>query len=196
MTPDPITVTGAKGGQGTTTIAAAIALRSANTHRTLLIDTTGDALAVLGHPTTTARPLPDAVENRVSVLDTLDVVTVTSPVDAGTVTRLAAGGWQVVVDTGTTWPDLDTMRVLVLRNCYLALRRAVTVTPDRLVAVLEPHRALTAADITVACPRIPLTTMPADPAVARTVDAGLLTHRLPHRLTVAVDGLLARGVRS
>jgi hypothetical protein len=190
----PIVCVGAKGGQGTTTIAAAIAVRSATRRPTLLIDTAGDTLAAVGHPDTPAHDTLDAaVSHSVVILHQLDVAVTTGPLDPATVARLASDGWQVVIDAGTGPVELDALRLLVVRNCYLALRRAVTLTADRVVLVTEPHRALGRADV-AAVLGFPVTEVPWDPAVARVVDAGLLATRLPRTLTHAVDRLDPTGV--
>jgi hypothetical protein len=78
--------------------------------------------------------------------------------------------------------------VLVVRNCYLALRRAVQhpLRPDAVVLVTEPGRALDVHDIETVLTDAPVTTVRIDPAVARAVDAGLLAARLPRSLSSAL----------
>ena len=140
-----IVCAGAKGGQGTTTIAAAVALALTRDAATLLVDTTGDTLPLLGLPTAeiTGRPVPAAAG--------LDVVTVdgAAAIDPPAIAEARRRGIHVVIDAGTTRLDLDDAdHVLVVRNCYLALRRAVTVPPPfRAVVINEPNRALTVADV-------------------------------------------------
>lgn len=72
--------------------------------------------------------------------------------------------------------------LLVTRSCYLALRRAVhqRVVADGAVLVREPGRSLDHRDITQVLGLPMLAQVDLDPAVARSVDAGLLT-RTPHR---------------
>ena len=77
---------------------------------------------------------------------------------------------------------------LVTRLCYLALARAMEQpVPDDVIVVAEPDRALRLSDVEAAL-RVPVATIRWDPAVARAVDSGLLTRRLPqalHRLPPA-----------
>jgi len=72
--------------------------------------------------------------------------------------------------------------VLVTRSCYLALRRAVhqRIVADGAVLVREPGRSLGRRDVTQVLGLPMLAQVDLDPAVARSVDAGLLT-RTPHR---------------
>ncbi|MGH9228308.1 MAG: hypothetical protein ACRD07_06160 [Acidimicrobiales bacterium] len=83
--------------------------------------------------------------------------------------------------------------LLVIRNCYLALRKAVRapVCPSAVVLVEEPGRGLGRKDVRTLLPGVPLVTMAVDPAVARAIDAGLLAARLPASLG---RGLAAIGV--
>lgn len=95
------------------------------------------------------------------------------------------GAW--FLDAGTN-PAASSVaadrRLLVVRNCYLALRRAVAqpVRPDGVVLVTEPGRALTATDVEAVLTAPVVADIAIDPAVARTIDAGLLAARLPRTL--------------
>ncbi len=97
----------------------------------------------------------------------------------------------VVVDVGTSAIPAVALiaqasaSVLVTRACYLALRAArCGPTPDHVLLVKEPGRALNSGDVEAAI-GAPVTAMvPWDPAVARSVDAGLLAARLPRSLHV------------
>lgn len=95
------------------------------------------------------------------------------------------GAW--FLDAGTN-PAASSLaadrRLLVVRNCYLALRRAVAhpVRPDGVVLVTEPGRALTATDVEAVLTAPVVAEIAIDPAVARTIDAGLLAARLPRTL--------------
>ncbi len=79
---------------------------------------------------------------------------------------------------------------LVTRLCYLAIAAAMDLpVPDDVVVVAEPDRALRATDVEAAL-RVPVNTVRCDPAVARAVDSGLLTRRLPrslHRIPLTVS---------
>ena len=97
----------------------------------------------------------------------------------------------VVVDAGVRSPGSalrsalceEGTSVLVVRACYLALRRAVRsqVTADSAVLVVEPGRALDGTDVSRAL-GIPVHELDWDPTVARAVDAGLLSSRPPRGL--------------
>lgn len=74
-----------------------------------------------------------------------------------------------------------TTSLLVTRPCYLALRRALAcpLRPDGIVLVAEPGRAIGRADVVDVLGRPVVAEIAVDPAIARAVDAGLLTSRLP-----------------
>lgn len=103
---------------------------------------------------------------------------------------LAGESRRVVVDVGLGlggvrgWhrPLLDqaTCSLLIIRACYLSLSRAGRLRrPDGIVLIDEPARALRPADVAASIGAPVVATVPADPAVARAVDAGLLARRLP-----------------
>lgn len=104
---------------------------------------------------------------------------------------------RVVVDLGVGPPPVALgaaarRSLLVIRPCYLALRRAVPAAgaASGVVLVEEPGRGLGRADIEAAL-RVPVVaTVALDPAVARAVDAGLLTTRLPTSLRRSLRGAL------
>jgi hypothetical protein len=79
--------------------------------------------------------------------------------------------------------------ILVIRPCYMALRRATQapVRPSGVVVVQEPGRALTTADVQEVVKVPILAEVVLDPAVARTVDAGMLASRLPRSLVKALS---------
>ena len=73
--------------------------------------------------------------------------------------------------------------VVVLRACYLAVRRTGSLpSTSRLVVIEEPGRALRATDVAAAVGVPVWCRLSLDPAVARSVDAGLLGARLPRSL--------------
>ena len=201
-----------KGGQGVTTTTAALALLTAQTgHRTLLVDTGHDLAAALGLPDNTDRAgLAEYVEpaSRITLSDittpvagNLDIISRgTAPIVFSTHTYgLLVGGLghydHVIIDTtdnAHAWTLHVDHRVLVTRPCYLALRRStITPRPTHIVLINEPGRALDAKDIE-AVTGVPVTaTIPYGPDIARTIDAGLLTTRLPRTLTRALRPLVA-----
>jgi MinD superfamily P-loop ATPase len=74
--------------------------------------------------------------------------------------------------------------LLVTRPCYMALRRAVRapLRPTGIVIVNEPGRVLSPGDVHAAVQVPVVAQVELDPRVARLVDAGLLSERLPHSL--------------
>src|SRR5690606_18110953 len=99
-----------------------------------------------------------------------------------------------VVDAGTVGEEPDPLvstlvdradvAVLVVRSCYLALRRCVAakLRADEVVLVEEVGRALTPRDVEEVIGVPVRVRVPVDPAVARAVDAGLLPNRRPRSL--------------
>ena len=94
-----------------------------------------------------------------------------------------------MIDAGTmTIPSIiherATHSLLVIRPCYLALRRAAHFTglATGVILVSEPGRALGAHDVQRALATPVVAEIAWDPAIARSVDAGLLAARLPHGL--------------
>jgi hypothetical protein len=80
--------------------------------------------------------------------------------------------------------------LLVLRPCYLALRRAqvAPARPTGVVLVNEPGRALGRREVEDVIGVKVVAEIDLDPTIARAVDAGLLACRLPRALS--------RGLRS
>lgn len=108
---------------------------------------------------------------------------------------LAADPRPVVVDCGTAprgaalvLAASASASLLVLRPCYLGLRRALAapLRPSAIVLVDEPQRALGAADASAVLGVPVRASVPFDPRIARAVDAGLLPARLPSALARAV----------
>ena len=211
----------AKGGSGTTVVAAALALDTPG--HSMLVDLDGELPAVLGLPEPDRAGIADwlasdAPTDRLGDL-TIDVRPGVSLLPwraaAGrfghgsdsrdTCATLRAVGrdrsrWQqlarwlterarqfeVTVDAGTGIPpgelfDEADRTLLVTRPCYLAVLRAVQqqMRPSGVVMVREHGRSLSAREIehALGCPVEATVTI--DPAVARAVDAGLLTGHLP-----------------
>lgn len=76
------------------------------------------------------------------------------------------------------------LSLLVLRPCYLALRRALAapIRPSGVVLVTEEGRSLTRRDVEQVLGVPVRAEVARDPAVARAVDAGLLATRVPRGL--------------
>lgn len=191
----------AKGGSGTTVVAATLALAG---HEATLVDLAGDAAVALGMPEPLGpglaewmvSPSADAAALRtlrVPVADRLQLVPRgREPFDTTQWQRAVhaiATLPGVVVDAGTGPPhealQADaTQSLLVIRPCFLALRRAIATQarPTGIVLVTEPGRALGSRDIEHALGVPVVCEVPIDPAVARAVDAGLLATRTPRTL--------------
>ena len=112
-------------------------------------------------------------------------------VDAGCLVAPGDGAAPPPSAAATALAALATNSVLVIRPCYLALRRAVAVglRPHGVVVVGEGWRALQSDDVAHVVGAPVLAEVAVDPAVARVVDAGLLTSRLPRGLERAMSSL-------
>ena len=202
----------AKGGSGTTVVAAALALGSSND--SLLIDLDGELPAALGVPEPSGQGLSDWFASDAPERSILDLAAAV----AGT-TRLVPRGpaaipresarWptlrsflttsplDVVVDAGCGAPPADLIaeqarKLLVTRPCYLSLLRATRLPrPDGIVLVAEPGRSLTAGDVARAIGAPVVAEVAVDPAIARAVDAGLLAARLPRAMVKSLQTLRA-----
>lgn len=195
----------AKGGSGTTSVAAALAL--AHDRPTLLIDLCGDLGLALGLGDSDLPQLPDWIASDApadrlhhlerAVVANVSLISSPEPVARG----LRAERWselaahlrrealtrEVVVDAGTGAPPAPLVAgadrsLLVTRACYLSLRRAARITtrPTGVVLIDEPGRSLSSDDIVAALGVPVVATILADPKIARAIDAGLMVSRLPH----------------
>lgn len=194
-----------KGGVGTSVVAAVLALRAAADGReTLLVDLAGDQVGLLGLPRSDADegvgdwlaggddvPIDALPALEIDVAERLRLLPRGTQYESARLPVLAAllggGGRTVVVDAGLgpppEWAGAGATSVLVMRSCYLAVRRAgVVPAGTRLVLIEEPGRALRAADVAAALGVDPWVRLTADPAVGRAVDAGLITCRRPRSL--------------
>lgn len=195
---------GAKGGSGTSVVAAALALDAGGP--VVVVDLAADLPAVFGlaeppGPGVAEWLASDAPADRledlaVPVTDRVELIPTGRGEVVGTLTRwddlvtsLSRHGRHVVIDAGTGPPpaalhERCDRSLLVTRPCYLALRRAVAspTRPSGVVLVTEPGRALRGIDVETAIGAPVVTTVGLDPLVARAVDAGLLSNRLPRSL--------------
>ncbi len=107
-------------------------------------------------------------------------------VDCGRLDAAEAATSAVAV--GATLACAATHSLLVVRPCYLALRRAVAMPfrPSGVVVVDEVGRCLTPHDVEAVLEVPVVATVPHDVAVGRSVDAGVLASRLPTGLTRAL----------
>ncbi len=196
-----------KGGSGTTVVSAAIALVCSYARPTLLVDLDGDVPAALGLPEPSGPGVYDWLSSPTADATALYRLAVPAADDLWVVPRGTTDGthpggrWQdlgtalrsfdetVVVDAGLGEPPPtlvggEVHSVLVVRPCYLALRRVVALThrPTDLVVVNEPGRALTSRDVEHSVGAPLLAEVPYDPGISRQVDAGLLARRIPRSL--------------
>ncbi len=195
----------AKGGSGTTVVAASLAI--AASQPALLVDLVGDLPAALGAGEPSGPGIfdwlksgapPDRLANlefeinqRISLLPSgCDDSPIPSDVFgqrwSELIEHLRHDDRRIIIDAGTGSPPANLLagadnRWLVTRACYLSLRSAVRqqCQPTGVILIDEPGRALRAADIESALGAPIVATLLIDPAVARAVDAGLLMTRLP-----------------
>jgi len=201
----------AKGGSGTTVVAVSLASVLARTAgEAVLADLAGDVPAVVGAPEPSGPGIgdwlhagdavpPDALQRievagppGLRILPAGDAVD-DAPDGRGDVLAalLASDPRPVVADCGAA-PRGARLAVaagagtslLVLRPCYLALRRAASfpLRPSGVVLVEEKGRSLTAADVEATLGVPVRAVVQVEQEVARAVDAGSLGARLPRRL--------------
>ena len=200
-----------KGGSGTSVTAATLALVLARSSGdAVLVDCAGDAPAVLGVPSPHGGGVVAWAASEASrdslwglAVDAAPGLTLlpagpSGPADAAAGERLAAAlddRRPVVVDCGSAGAPFGmavagvaTVSLLVIRPCYLALRRALDapLRPSSVVLVDEPGRSLRPADVEDVLGVPVRAVIPCEPRIARCVDAGLLAARLPRSLAVAV----------
>ena len=202
----------AKGGAGTTVVACALALLLAKRapDGAVLVDLAGDVPVALGLSDGAGAPgigewlragervpadalarLEQPAGGGVSIIPRgrAPLARERAPALAA---LLAADHRPVVIDAGVVEDNGASAIVaaaaetslLVSRACFLALRRALAapVRPSAIVLVVEDGRALVARDVETAlgvpvCAEVLVT-----PTVARAVDAGVFTSRLPRSL--------------
>ncbi|HEY7627300.1 MAG TPA: hypothetical protein VH761_09535 [Ilumatobacteraceae bacterium] len=198
----------AKGGSGTTVVACSLALAAAQNGPTTLVDLVGDCATALGLAEPSGPGVTDWLASPTAGADDLHDLAVPIRDDATLIpqgkgeplddrwARLAdalQGHGHVIVDAGLGPPRPElrsaaSHSLLVVRPCYLALRRAqqLMVRPTGVVLVTEPGRALTSTDIEGALGVGVVAEVHYDPAVARAVDAGLLAARMPRSLLLSL----------
>ncbi len=145
----------------------------------------GIALVPRGTADRALAPLP-AAESGAALAVALRDGPVPTIVDAGTGTAPAARALVEVADVS----------VVVLRGCYLALRRAVhsplLARATGVVLVEEAGRSLGLSEVRDVLDRPVMARVPVRAQVARAVDAGVLAARVPDALTRPSARLLAR----
>jgi hypothetical protein len=191
-----------KGGNCTTVTTASFALHQAATGaRTILIDLCGDLPAVLGLAEPQGPGINDwlAEESNTTGSDLLSLGTVTSDtvllIHRGSQFVTGEPRWAklaefitstdayVIIDAGSGFlPDelrhAATHLTMVIRPCYIALRRAAQQTrPTDLFVINEPGRALTVKDVEHVLGVSVHAEIPHSAVISRAVDAGLFSSR-------------------
>lgn len=204
-----------KGGSGTTVVSVALAgmLARQSSAGSLLADFGGDVPAVLGMAEPPGPGLGEWLASGSEVpADALSRLEISGPgglrvlpsgSDAAAVPGraevltaiLAADPRPVVADCGTgpvcaglALAAAASASLLVLRPCYLSLRRAVQapLRPSAVILVSEPGRSLGRSDVEGVLGVPVRAVVGIDPAIARAVDSGLLASRLPRGLERAL----------
>lgn len=211
-----------KGGSGTSVVAAALAVVLARRGEARLADLAGDQPAIFGLPPVPAHGLGGWMASgptaRTEALDELAVPVGPGlsllPLGPGPACEKLPGesgaalatalrdGVATVADAGLP-ADRPAHRALievadaslvVVRGCYLALRRGVrselVARAAGVVLIDEPGRALGAADVAEVLGRPVLARVPVRASVARAVDAGVLAGRLPAALAGPAEIIL------
>lgn len=197
-----------KGGSGTTVVASTLALmRAAESQRgALLVDLAGDVPAVLGLAEPAGPGISDWFAHcdlgsrmtlqsiAIQATTNLQIIARGSKLlDANenkNFTELCAAlqtfDLPIIVDAGCGLPSPNLLAhasssLLVTRPCYLSLRRAaqLSVSPTGIVLINEAGRALGKHDVEAVIGAPVVSEIIFDAAIARAVDAGLLTSRIP-----------------
>jgi MinD-like ATPase involved in chromosome partitioning or flagellar assembly len=210
-----------KGGTGTTVVAASLVLAAVAAHRPVVAaDFAGDLPLTLGIAEPAGPGLLDWLAAGPDVpRDALDRIAHTDQgitllarghvggeADASAGRRLAVAlpamrsGGPVVADCGRAesaalgaFVDAADRSLLVVRNCYVALQRALRAPrrPTAVVLVSEWGRALQPRDVEDVLGVPVVTEIRWEPAVARAVDSGLMRARLPKQLLHAMREVAA-----
>jgi hypothetical protein len=172
MTDQTITVVGARGGSGTSTVAAAIALFASRAAVTELVAADmGCTAALLGLGGTEDPSAPIDVADGLMLVSIATNTAQMSVADAGRLDQLSE-------------TPAGLLFVVLRGPCYLGLRSIVTseLQPDGIVLLSERGRSLTQRDVRDVCGVPVVAQIPVTANVARTIDAGLLitrSHAIP-----------------
>ena len=170
---------GARGGQGTTTVATVVAALAAGHWPTVLTATRPDDVCALAAVASTGSATTPLVPNLTLVDAALDASTAVC--DAAVVVEDLGRLGDPAAQSPEKAPG--AVRWLVVRGpCYLSLRAALSGSwrPDGVILLTEPGRALTAADVVDVLGLPVVAEIPVGPAVTRAIDAGLLLAHLHH----------------
>ena len=226
MSPVLVALWSPKGGSGTSVLAAACSLVLARHGGVRLADLDGDQPAIFGLAADPDTGLLDWLATGPEAPpDALDRLTIEAAPGVALVPRgtadsslapvaaaeagaalavsLRDGPVPCIVDAGSgatpaarAVVEVADRTVVVLRGCYLSLRRAVR-SPllERTAGVAfvdEAGRSLGAGEVRDVLDRPVLARVPARAAIARSVDAGVMAGRLPEPLARSAAVLLGR----
>lgn len=202
-----------KGGVGCSVSASALALLSAESHPTLLVDLRGEVDAILGAASPAEglsdwfsldQPSPDVLQRLevpinpwLSLLPRGSCRSPARPDRYRLLSRLLRGdGRRVIVDVGTHGVPAvpliaeSSASILVTRACFLALDAARRgPIPDRILLIEEEGRVLLPRDVAAAVGADVAVRLRWHRDVARAVDSGLLNSKVPKSLR-ALEALL------
>jgi len=211
-----------KGGSGTSVVAAAVAVVLSRRAPARLADLAGDQPAIIGLPPEPCAGLsgwlaagPEAPTEALAhlALDAAPGLALLpfgsgpGPADlrpeAGAALSVSLReGPHTVLDAGVAASvpaahaavEVADASVVVVRGCYLALRRAVraplVAQAKGAVLVEEPGRVLGAREVAEILGLPVLARFPVRPSIARAVDAGVLVARLPSPLLAPAAAVL------
>lgn len=177
-----IVLTGARGGQGTSTVAVALSILAAGQGPTQLVpDDPRATAALMGVALALDDDWVEVAPNLTMATNSHHVVLTGHPtttvIDGG---RIPNGPF----DDDTPPPAMDGLeRYAVLRGpCYVALSSLLTTGRhfDGVILLAEPGRALSDRDVTDVLGIPVVAAIAIEPAIARSIDAGLLLSGL-HR---------------
>ncbi len=224
-----LTIWSPKGGSGTSVVAATCALVLARSRNTRLVDLAGDQPAILGlgtepisgvadwlaigptAPTEALDRLAIDVAPNLTLLARGSVPSLLAPdalAEAGAALGVALRDGEVstVVDAGLADTpasrallEVSDVSIIVIRECYLALRRAVRMPlvgrAAGIFLVTDGTRSLGAREVSDVLGRSVVASVPVRDGIARAVDAGSLPSRIPEPLVrAASDALNAVGL--
>ena len=171
-----IEVSASKGGVGTSTISACLAIGLAQTgKKVLLVDMSkrGDCFALTGVSLTSG-----IVESFVDGMSMTHIAT--SPLASG----VDKSYDHVIYDAGTNGlqdyaVSGNVYRLAIAPNAYTALRNMTTIVRgyDAMVSVITEGNALNAKDVEQVMGLTALAQMPIKPEISRAIDAGMLFTR-------------------
>lgn len=213
-----------KGGSGTSVVAAASAVLLARRASATLADLDGDQAALLGLASDPEAGLVDwLAAGPAAPTEALDRLAIevgpdlrllprgrgeralgpVAAAEAGAALATALRDQSVVADAGgATTPaaralvEVADAVVVVLRPCYLALRRAthspLLARAAGVIVVEEPQRSLRSRDVSEVLDVPTVGRIPWRASIANVVDAGTLIRRPPDALLRPVEAALAR----